>query len=264
MRPRLVLPQVALCAAVSLALTGWVAHATPTANPPSPIPPEGDLMYRGADSRPGAAIPHAPQGRTTVATPTYRWSGVADAIFFYLYVNRGPSEADETRVIGTWYSRAQAGCDDYTGDCSVTPGIVLKKGPHTWRVQTWNPQGLGPWSDSMDFTANPTPGAVAPISPRGTTSHRSPSYSWNAAAIARDYYLQVDRDDGEDGATTVIGTWYSAAQAGCAMGSGSCSITPSTALRGGVHTWWVQTRNSHGHGLWSARTDFTAAGGGGP
>ena len=102
------------------------------------------------------------------------------------------------------------------------------------------------------------PGATTPISPQGTTSDTTPTYSWRAVAAAESYDLQVHSGSGE-----VHRASYTAAQAGCGEGTGTCSVTPSAALQSVAHNWRIQTRNPYGSGSWSARTSFTVRAGGG-
>ena len=201
---------------------------------------------------PGGATLIAPKGTTTDTTPTYRWNAEATATAYYLGVNRGSN-----KIIGIWYTAAQTGCAAGTGTCSLTPSTALQNGAHTWWIQTKNLGGEGPESASMRFAVISPPVASPPvaatlIAPKGTTTDTTPTYSWNAVAAATHYYLWVSR-----GSSKVIGTWYTAAQAECATGTGTCRITPSTALQSGDHAWWIQTWNAKGRGPWSARSDFT-------
>ena len=202
---------------------------------------------------PGATAITAPQGTTGDTTPTYSWNAVAAATAYYLEVDRGAS-----RVIRTLYTARDAGCATGTGTCSITPTTVLQRGAHTWRIQTWNPRGMGLRSSSLDFTVGP-PGAASPVSPQGTTGVTTPTYSWNAAPTADAYYLWVDR-----GSSRVIRTWYTAKQVGCAAGAGTCSITPTTVLQRGAHSWRIQTGSPQGVGPWSDSVDFTVGAGRGP
>jgi large repetitive protein len=56
-----------------------------------------------------------------------------------------------------------------------------------------------------------------------------------------------------------IQVWYSAGFAGCPTGTGTCSVTSSTALAIGAATWWIQTWNGGGFGPWSAPMPFTVS-----
>ena len=54
--------------------------------------------------------------------------------------------------------------------------------------------------------------------------------------------------------------WYTAAQAGCGSGTGTCSVTPNTILAAGAASWRVRTWNSNGYGLYSDTWDCTISG----
>jgi hypothetical protein len=129
----------------------------------------------------------------------------------------------------------------------------LAGGSHTWWIQTWNDAGYGPWSAGMNFTLPlDPPGAATLISPTGSIADTTPIYTWNAVSGSTWYYLWVNDSSG-----TRYAIWYTAAEAGCAGGTGTCSITPATVLAGGSHTWWIQTWNDAGYGPWSAGMNFT-------
>ncbi len=156
--------------------------------------------------------------------------------------------------IKKWYSAAAAGCEAGTGTCSVTPDMFVREGAATWKVQTWNKYGYGPWSASMEFTA-PTPEKpkkIALLSPSGTISTTLPSYSWSPAANASWYLLEV-----HDSRGTPIKKWYTAAAAGCEEGAGTCAVTPDI-LVAGVSEWWILPWNPVGNGDWSSSLTFTA------
>jgi bacillolysin len=191
---------------------------------------------------PGKVTLMSPNNSISTTIPTYTWNEVNGATWYYLWVN-GPSG----NVIKTWYTSADANCNGTT--CSVTPSTNLSAGSHTWWIQTWNSAGYGPWSNGMTFTVSP-PGAATLVSPTGTTGDNTPTYTWNEVSGATWYYLWVDGPSGN-----VIKTWYSSAQANC--NGSTCSVTPSTILSNGAHTWWIQTWNSVGYGPWSNRMDFS-------
>jgi hypothetical protein len=92
------------------------------------------------------------------------------------------------------------------------------------------------------------------VAPAGVVSANPPRFVWNAAPAATYYYLWVN-----DEATgrPVVRTWYTAAAAGCAGGTGTCAITPQVTLGRGAHRWWIQTWNDAGYGFWSASLLFT-------
>jgi hypothetical protein len=61
----------------------------------------------------------------------------------------------------------------------------------------------------------------------------------------------------DSAASGKIQAWYTAAQAGCSSGTGTCAITPSTALATGSCQWWIQTWDASGFGPWSNGLAFT-------
>jgi hypothetical protein len=199
-------------------------------------------------STPGKAILISPSGATSTANPTYAWNAVSGSAWYYLWV----SDSGASAKIQRWYTAAQAGCASGTGTCSVSSPAVLAQGAAVWWIQTWNDTGYGPWSDGMAFTVSAgVAGTATLLSPTGTISTRNPTYSWNAVANATYYYLWVNDSSGNK-----IATWYTASQAGCGSGTGVCSVTPATGLSSGAATWWIQTWNPSGFGLWSAGMGF--------
>jgi len=101
-----------------------------------------------------------------------------------------------------------------------------------------------------------TPGQATLISPSGTISDTTPTYRWYPVQGATYYQLYVRK--GSSG--SVIATWYAASSV---TSGSSCSVTPTTTLSTGDHTWWIQTYNSYGVGPWSSGMAFTVSGGGG-
>ena len=200
---------------------------------------------------PGKATLVSPSGSTSDNTPTYTWNAVSGSTWYYLWVN------DSTgNKIQTWYTAAQVGCASGTGTCSITSATTLANGSATWWIQTWNNAGYGPWSNGLGFNVTSSVlGKATLVSPSGTTSDSTPTYTWNAVSGSTWYYLWVNDSTGNK-----IQTWYTAAQVGCAGGTGTCSITPSTSLASGSATWWIQTWNSAGTGPWSDAKNFQVLG----
>jgi hypothetical protein len=138
----------------------------------------------------------------------------------------------------------------------VTPGTALGPGTHTFWVQTFNGAGYGPFSAPLGFTvAGAPPPATTLQSPSGTISDTTPTYTWSAVSTATWYYLWVNGPGG----SAVLRRWYTASQAGCGGGTGTCAVTPGTVLGPGTHTFWVQTFNGAGYGPFSAPLGFTVA-----
>ena len=216
---------------------------------------DGMTFTVGGGGPPGKASLISPKGTITTTTPGYTWSAVAGATWYYLWVN----DSSSTAKIRNWYTATDAGCSCGTGTCSVTPSTALANGNGQWWIQTWNSNGYGHWSDAMHFTVaaevNP-PGKATLISPSGSVATNTPTYTWNAVAAATWYYLWVN----DSSTTAKIQRWYTSADAGCPSGTGTCSVTPSTALASGDGQWWIQTWNSGGYGPWSDGMAFAVVG----
>ncbi len=199
---------------------------------------------------PPAATIVAPSGSLASATPTFTWNAVGSATAYMLWVD--DSSGGRSRAT---YTAAQAGCGSGTGTCSLAPGLVLNPGAGQWWVVTSNTSGSGPWSNGLTFTVagTPPPPAATLVAPSGSIATRTPTFSWNAVASATQYLLWVDDSSGGRLRTT-----YTAAQVGCASGTGTCSIAPGVVLNPGAGQWWVVTSNASGSGPWSSGMTFTA------
>lgn len=97
------------------------------------------------------------------------------------------------------------------------------------------------------------PGQATLISPSGTITTLTPTYTWNAVSGSSWYYLWVNDSSGSG----KIKMWYTAAQAGCSTGTGTCAVTPGTTLAVGSAAWWIQTWNAAGFGPWSDARAFS-------
>jgi len=201
---------------------------------------------------PGAATLVAPSGIIATTTPIYTWNAVASATQYLLWVDDSSGGR-----IRTTYTAAQAGCASGTGMCSFTPSVELTPGAGQWWIVTINASGNGPWSARGVFTVagTPPPGPATLVAPSGSITTTTPTYTWDAVAGATQYLLWLDDSSGGRARQ-----WYTAAQVGCASGTGMCSLTPSVTLNPGPGEWWIVTNNASGNGPWSARADFTVAG----
>jgi len=222
--------------------------------------PWSDVMNFVVIPPPGKATLVSPAGAISSNTPTYTWNAVQSATYYYLWVN----DSSTSGKIKIWYTATDAACVSGSGtSCSVTPSTALAAGAAQWWIQTWNPSGYGPWSDGMAFTVGGPgpPGKATLVSPSGTITTATPAYIWNAVPGATWYYLWVN--DSTTGSGKII-SWYTAEQAGCGSGTGTCSVTPSTALASGNGQWWIQTWNLSGYGPWSDGMSFTISPAHGP
>jgi hypothetical protein len=190
----------------------------------------------------------SPAGKTYTKTPTYVWNAVSNSTQYYLKVN----DSDGTKI-QQWMTASEAGCPTGTGTCSLTPTTELAAGAGTWWVQTRNSFGDGPMSQGLDFTVS-KPEAATLVSPTGKTKDRTPTYTWNAVEGSTQYYLTVN-----DATGARIKEWYTAAEAGCPSGTGTCSVTPSVELAISTVRWWIQTSSPVGLGPRSDSLYFTVS-----
>jgi len=209
-------------------------------------------------SPPGKATLISPIGTISTTTPAFSWNAVSGATWYLLWVNSTAGSG----VINSWYSAEQANCASGTGSCSVTPATPVAAGNAQWWIQTWSEAGYGLWSDGMSFSVNvggPPPKASL-ISPSGTISTSTPTYTWNAVPTSTWYLLYVN----DSKTQAKINQWYKASDTGCGSGSGTCSVAPSTVLAPGDCQWWIQTWSDIGTGPWSDGMIFKVQEGGPP
>ena len=195
-------------------------------------------------------------GTSTTLYPTYQWSSVANATYYFLYI--APSATPDTPVFSNWYPSGSV-CSGTT--CSATPSgsqVNLVLGTeYVWWVQTYFAAGYGAVSTPFYFTASTglPPGATTLTAPGSgsTLAVITPTFEWTQVTEATWYRLYVEKLQG-DGVTwlPILDQWITSEQA-CA--SGSCEFSP--AVQGGDQRWAIQTYNSNGFGPWSATWTFT-------
>ena len=93
------------------------------------------------------------------------------------------------------------------------------------------------------------------ISPSGTISDTTPTYTWTGSSAATWYRLYVQGPSG-----VVIDHWFTAVETNCSSDT-SCAVTPTTTLASGNHRWWVQAWGSGIYSAWSSAMDFSVSGG---
>lgn len=190
---------------------------------------------------------------TANTTPTYAFNAVTGATGYQVYLfNNNTGTGVATSII----TPTEAGCSTGTGICRISQVAPLTIGNnYTWIVSAQNAAGQGPWSSYLSFVPVAQPTAPNSISPSGTAS-TTPIYTFNAVAGATGYQVYVfDNTSG----TGVAGSFITPALAGCAAGTGTCSILQATPLiPGNSYTWIVSAQNAAGQGAWSGYLNFTA------
>lgn len=113
------------------------------------LPGSGKVGFYALEAQPGQATLISPSSTITENDPTYTWSAVEAATWYYHWVNNSTGNK-----IKKWYTADKANCGSGTGECSVTNTTELEDGSCKWWIQTWNDDGYGPWSDTMPFTVD--------------------------------------------------------------------------------------------------------------
>ncbi len=85
------------------------------------------------------------------------------------------------------------------------------------------------------------------VSPTGTTSDTTPTYTWNEVGSATSYLFQVNNASG-----SIFGRQYAASSI-CSGGTCTVSTPLVPGLSAGAHTWYVLASNSAGNGPWVAK-----------
>jgi hypothetical protein len=123
---------------------------------------------------------------------------------------------------------------------TVSDGIVDRQASFTWTI------------------VSPLPGVATPISPSGLIATSTPAFTWAAVPNVGYYLLSIS----DAGPPSPMNVWYTPAQAGCASGTGTCTVAAPRALARGRVRWKVLTWNTYGYGPSSATMNAVVIGGG--
>lgn len=89
-------------------------------------------------------VPISPNATVYSAKPTFTWQNVTGAVSFNLQINLPDQIIFERKY------QAAGLCTGST--CAVTPeDLALESGTYTWRVETLDSNGIGPWSEDLAF-----------------------------------------------------------------------------------------------------------------
>ena len=131
----------------------------------------------------------------------------------------------------------------------VISGTPTATGVFAVVVSVFDGSATGQAAFTWTIVASLLPGAASPVSPAGSTPTTTPMFRWSAVPLATYYALQITDANAASSQALI---WYTPAQAGCAIGTGTCSVAAPRTLQAGLVTWTVITWNPNGYGPWSA------------
>ncbi|MBK5275232.1 MAG: cadherin-like domain-containing protein [Desulfuromonadales bacterium] len=109
-------------------------------------------------------------------------------------------------------------------------------------------------SVAVTVTGSTLPAATTIFNPTGNISTITPAFSFVAIPGATGYQLYLQNNTIGTGAPTAV---FTPVQAGCASGTGLCSITlPSPLLNNNAYSWQASALNTAGQGPWSNDLNF--------
>jgi hypothetical protein len=203
------------------------------------------LTQRG-DRGQHANIQVSPSGVIADSTPTYKWNRVATATKYRLSVY----SVTTSSYVFSLNVTASGAC--FGSVCKYTSSTPLTQGQYRFKVSAYNPAGWGPVSAWMNFRYG-KPAAPVLISPSGTITDTTPTYTWNESEGAKRYKLIVYSHT-----TSSVVLNVNLHFSGICSG-GVCSYTPTTPLDAGVYHFTVRAYNKAGWGPVSTWNVFTVS-----
>jgi hypothetical protein len=175
-------------------------------------------------------MPISPLNSTFDLTPTFTWNPVLGAAGYDLVLknaNTGVVVSNPQNIVGT----------------SWTQPADLPIGLYRWSVVAVSPAAQrSQVATIVEFFVG---GQATLLTPSGTTSNRTPLFSWRPVDGAVRYELYVTRTD-----VPVAGIINQTALT-------ATSYTPTAALPAGTYRAWLRAVGTNGAGPWSAQVNFT-------
>lgn len=171
-----------------------------------------------------------PDGPSFELRPQFTWEPVSWATSYRIYVKQSGDGTEGVFI------------DDTVAVANFTPSIdlpYLRNGStakYVWWVQPTGQNGVaGPWSERGDFNRR-----SRVLTPTGTTSDSTPTFTWQAVDQAVSYRLEVRNTAGQlILQVDLSGTTY----------------TPTTALVAGDYRAWIRVTNAQGTNFWNEVDD---------
>jgi len=169
---------------------------------------------------------------------TLSWNAATNATGYHVQVstlsNFSSTVFDQSNIAGT----------------SVQPSGLANNTLYYWRVQSSNSGGSSAWSGSRSFTtiaAQQLPAVPVLVSPANlaTGVAINPTLSWNVAANATSYHVQVSTVS--NFASTILDQ----------SNISTTSVLLSSLLNNTLYYWRVESSNAGGPSGWSAPWSFT-------
>lgn len=192
----------------------------------SPWAPRGRFEYRPQLLAPLSAV--------STLRPTFSWEAIPDAQAYQIYVGTSSGRIIEGDIVGT----------------SWTPSEDLAAGNIRWWIRDMASTSGG-WSGvgNASVGGSATPGPTTVLTPTGSTTDTTPTFSWEAIADSSRYILHVQNLT--TGNVVIRENNLT-----------STSFSPATALPSGDFRVWVKAIGGSGgfaDGTWSDSIDFTIA-----
>jgi hypothetical protein len=211
------------------------------------------LLFAGSSAMatPAPATLLTPSNNETfdrLNSPQFSWAqGLPQASWFHIYISKNNSQYLDFWVPANTFSATNF----------WTSTNILGHGTYTWWVQTFNSDGIGPWSPGRTFYVVGIPHAITGISPRGTTeSTPSVTYAWYAPDGYTTWYELLILKNG----ATYSDTWHTVAPGDLQTSVNGQFTQLSWTLKNqpsGVYSWWVRGWSADGMGPWSGGMTFT-------
>jgi hypothetical protein len=193
------------------------------------------LSSFGFDALPAPTLTAPSNGATSQPEqPTLSWNTVTGASMYSLQVS---TSATFTAIVSNFR----------VGALSASPSNLSPGTTYYWRVQAIGTSGSSPWSPTWSFTTAVLPPAAPALAlPSNGTGFQaiSPTLSWNTAAGATSYSLQVSTDSLFQ--TTVVNS---------SAITGTLQVVSGLSY-GTTYYWRVSATNSGGTSPWSSSWSF--------